>query len=65
MGGDPPARGRWLSQAADTLFWLYESQSNCREGVPLFGQAVQSLQQVGDTLGRGAQRRSIWRWARC
>lgn len=33
-----------LSQAADTLFWLYESRSNCREGVPLFGQAVQSLQ---------------------
>jgi predicted ATPase/transcriptional regulator with XRE-family HTH domain len=33
-----------LSQAAETLFWLYESRSNCREGVPLFGQAVQSLQ---------------------
>ena len=33
-----------LNQAADTLFWLYESQSNCREGVPLFGQAVHSLQ---------------------
>jgi tetratricopeptide (TPR) repeat protein len=33
-----------LSQAAGTLFWLYESRSNCREGVPLFGQAVQSLQ---------------------
>jgi len=33
-----------LNQAADTLFWLYESQSNCREGVPLFGQAVDSLQ---------------------
>lgn len=33
-----------LSQAADTLFWLYESRSNCREGVPLFGQAVESLQ---------------------
>ncbi|MCK6624628.1 MAG: tetratricopeptide repeat protein [Anaerolineae bacterium] len=33
-----------LSRAADTLFWLYESRSNCREGVPLFGQAVQSLQ---------------------
>jgi len=36
-------RAAELSQAADTLFWLYESQSNCREGVPLFGQAVQSL----------------------
>lgn len=33
-----------LNQAADTLFWLYESRSNCREGVPLFGLAVQSLQ---------------------
>jgi predicted ATPase/DNA-binding CsgD family transcriptional regulator/transcriptional regulator with XRE-family HTH domain len=33
-----------LSQAADSLFWLYESQSNFREGVPLFGQAVQHLQ---------------------
>ncbi|MAT97071.1 MAG: hypothetical protein CL608_08015, partial [Anaerolineaceae bacterium] len=33
-----------LSQAADTLFWLYESRSNCREGIPLFGQAVESLQ---------------------
>jgi predicted ATPase/DNA-binding CsgD family transcriptional regulator/DNA-binding XRE family transcriptional regulator len=35
-----------LSQAADPLFWLYEAQSNFREGVPLFGQAVQSLQAV-------------------
>jgi predicted ATPase/Tfp pilus assembly protein PilF len=33
-----------LNHAADTLFWLYESQSNCREGVPLFGQAVDGLQ---------------------
>jgi predicted ATPase len=33
-----------LSQAADTLFWLYESQSNFREGRALFGQAVESLQ---------------------
>jgi tetratricopeptide (TPR) repeat protein len=37
-------RAAELSQAADILFWLYESQSNCREGVPLFGQAVQSLE---------------------
>jgi len=36
-----------LNQAADTLFWLYESQSNCREGVPLFGQAVDALQADG------------------
>jgi predicted ATPase/DNA-binding XRE family transcriptional regulator/Tfp pilus assembly protein PilF len=33
-----------LSQSADTLFWLYESRSNCREGVPLYRQAVQGLQ---------------------
>jgi predicted ATPase/transcriptional regulator with XRE-family HTH domain len=33
-----------LSQAADTLFWLYESRSNCREGVPLYGKAVEGLQ---------------------
>jgi predicted ATPase/transcriptional regulator with XRE-family HTH domain len=37
-------RAAELSQSADTLFWLYESQSNCREGVPLYGQAVQSLE---------------------
>lgn len=35
---------RALSQAADTLFWLYESRSNCREGVPLYGKAVEGLQ---------------------
>ena len=33
-----------LSQSADTMFWLYESRSNCREGVPLYRQAVQCLQ---------------------
>ena len=33
-----------LNQSADTLFWLYESRSNCREGVPLYRQAVQGLQ---------------------
>jgi predicted ATPase/transcriptional regulator with XRE-family HTH domain len=37
-----------ISQAADTLFWLYESRSNCREGVTLFGQAVQRLQADSD-----------------
>jgi tetratricopeptide (TPR) repeat protein len=36
-----------LSQSADTLFWLYESRSNCREGVPLYRQAVQGLQPGG------------------
>jgi predicted ATPase/DNA-binding XRE family transcriptional regulator len=38
-----------LTQAADTLFWLYEWQSNCPEGVPLFGQAVQQLQAAIDS----------------
>jgi predicted ATPase/transcriptional regulator with XRE-family HTH domain/Tfp pilus assembly protein PilF len=33
-----------LGHAADTLFWLYESRSNCREGVPLYGKAVEGLQ---------------------
>jgi predicted ATPase/transcriptional regulator with XRE-family HTH domain len=36
-----------LHLGADTLFWLYEARSNCREGVPLFGQAVEGLH--GDT----------------
>jgi tetratricopeptide (TPR) repeat protein len=33
-----------LSRAADTLFWLYEAQSNFREGVTLFEQAEFGLQ---------------------
>jgi tetratricopeptide (TPR) repeat protein len=36
---------RELSLGADTLFWLYESQSNCREGVPLFGETIESLRR--------------------
>ena len=57
-----------LNQAADTLFWLYESQSNCREGVPLFGQAVHSL-QIDDADAQrlveqcGTER--SWHSARC
>ena len=43
-------RARDLSQAADTLFWLYESRSNCREGVPLYRQAIQGLQVLGKKL---------------
>jgi predicted ATPase/DNA-binding XRE family transcriptional regulator len=38
-----------LIQASDTLFWLYEARSNCREGVPLFGQAIQGLQPPAGT----------------
>ena len=43
-------RSKELSQSADTLFWLYESRSNCREGVPLYRQAVQGLQVVEKKL---------------
>jgi predicted ATPase len=32
-----------VGQAADTLFWLYESRCDCREGVPLFGYVTKSL----------------------
>jgi predicted ATPase/transcriptional regulator with XRE-family HTH domain len=39
-----------INQAADTLFWLYESRSNCREGVPLFDEAVQYLQIAKDGM---------------
>jgi tetratricopeptide (TPR) repeat protein len=39
-----------LSRGADTLFWLYEARSNCREGVPLFGQAVHSLEGAVDVM---------------
>jgi predicted ATPase/DNA-binding XRE family transcriptional regulator len=37
-----------LRRGADTLFWLYEARSNCREGVPLFGHAVQGLERDAD-----------------
>ncbi len=48
-----------LYQAADTLFWLYESQSNCREGVPLFGLVVNNLQADQEAAGveMGSERR--------
>jgi tetratricopeptide (TPR) repeat protein len=50
-----------LNQAADTLFWLYESQSNCREGVPLFGQAVNTLQvdESAAAVEMGSERRLV------
>ena len=32
-----------ISQAADTLFWLYEFRCDCREGVPLFGHVANRL----------------------
>lgn len=40
-----------LSKASDTLFWLFESRSNCREGVRLYGEAVEHLQkQTGNLI---------------
>jgi len=33
-----------VGQAADTLFWLYESRCDCREGVPLFGAVAKCLE---------------------
>ena len=42
-------RAEALSRAADTIFWLYESRSNCREGVPLFDRAVASLPAIVET----------------
>lgn len=46
-----------LSQAADTLFWLYESRSNFREGIPLFGQAVAALQSPAEASAAEQERR--------
>jgi predicted ATPase/transcriptional regulator with XRE-family HTH domain len=45
-----------LSQAADTLFWWYEAQSNFREGIPLFGQAADGLQAAGSFPSPDAER---------
>jgi predicted ATPase/DNA-binding XRE family transcriptional regulator len=45
-----------LSRGADTLFWLYEARSNCREGVPLFGQAVHSLEGAADVTVASTRR---------
>ncbi|MCQ3937540.1 MAG: hypothetical protein DPW18_10905 [Chloroflexi bacterium] len=42
-------QARELSRSADTLFWLYESRSNCREGIPLFNEAVEGLQSNIET----------------
>jgi tetratricopeptide (TPR) repeat protein len=39
-----------LSKASDTLFWLFESRSNCREGIPLYGEAVEHLQKQAGNL---------------
>jgi predicted ATPase/predicted negative regulator of RcsB-dependent stress response len=51
-------QARELSQSADTLFWLYESRSNCREGVPLYGVAIKGLQIREKNL------RASEKWAR-
>lgn len=52
-------QARQLSQAADTLFWLYESRSNCREGIPLFGLAVQNL-QTSEKLPPAPAGNAVW-----
>jgi predicted ATPase/transcriptional regulator with XRE-family HTH domain len=39
-----------VGQAADTLFWLYESRCDCREGVPLFGYVVKSLGEKQESI---------------
>lgn len=38
-------RANDINQAADTLFWLYESRSNCREGVQLFNEPIKHFQK--------------------
>lgn len=50
-----------INQAADTLFWLYESRSNCREGVPLFELAVQNL-QTSEILSSTAAGSATWEY---
>jgi tetratricopeptide (TPR) repeat protein len=45
-------KARQVGQAADTLFWLYESRCDCREGVPLFGYVTNHL-DAGDTSSTG------------
>lgn len=43
-------RADMLTQAADTLFWLYESHSNFREGMLLFGEAAQYLDAADERM---------------
>jgi predicted ATPase/transcriptional regulator with XRE-family HTH domain len=38
-----------VSQAADTIFWLYESRGDFREGVLLFGYAARNLEGDHDS----------------
>jgi predicted ATPase/DNA-binding XRE family transcriptional regulator len=38
-----------IGQAVDTLFWLYESRCDCREGVPLFGYVAKCLGETNGT----------------
>ena len=41
-----------IGQAVDTLFWLYESRCDCREGVPLFGYVAKCMGET-DTAKTG------------
>jgi len=56
-----------VDQAADTLFWLYESRCDCREGVPLFGHVAKTLGEAKESVTETAsgldETRSIT-WAR-
>ena len=53
-----------VGQAADTLFWLYESRCDCREGVPLFGHVASHMEPENASLaetGQNADTRAITR----
>jgi predicted ATPase/DNA-binding XRE family transcriptional regulator len=58
-------QARQVGQAADTLFWLYESRCDCREGVPLFGYVanrldVGNLALTGTASGLAEMRLITW-----
>jgi predicted ATPase/transcriptional regulator with XRE-family HTH domain len=43
-----------IGQAVDTLFWLYESRCDCREGVPLFGYVANCMGKTNGPKTRTA-----------
>ncbi|RPI88050.1 MAG: tetratricopeptide repeat protein, partial [Chloroflexi bacterium] len=54
-----------VGQAADTLFWLYESRCDCREGVPLFGYVSKSLEENSkSSMGTASHSDEIYDLAR-
>jgi tetratricopeptide (TPR) repeat protein len=54
-----------IGQAMDTLFWLYESRCDCREGVPLFGYVAKCMVETNGPIPASAsgleERREITR----